>query len=469
MSNYVGQSAFIEVLKVDVDTTPLYESNIILGKSLWQNPINRFDVNGDGVVDQSDYVALDQYIRMYGAGKLPKARPENELYVDVNGDGYVTTKDLTQLATYLAYHITRDNSDRKPHHVRRLVVHREIVHPLQVNTVKDAASRAGVHPISSYRAFFRDYSTQSFSETSLSAFVRTKDSIVYINKALFDCPECGPHFGAPGCDTEPCVFKLLRAQLRCKVKCMPNGTPVWSNNCLRSEILPARYLHTAKPIQCIPDPPTPVPEVPPPKLARTAIICIYDEADEYYVGSYTGYASEYVYPGTPQERYEADKQEWEAIIAKVASNPRVKLRLGLLQPYIYNAATKKPWGVICDGCALPRDSDRASINYRLLSGPDSPSMSNTKRTPRVSTDEIVDMFNQVTGNGGWDPTFLLFVLDNSGSVYVSDYQAQLTAAKAIIKSKLPKIEILDDKTTARPERWIRGCVESISNLIKVYG
>ena len=92
----IGQPTFVEVIRIDPFNGLTCESKAILGNSRWQNPTNRFDVNGDGVVDESDYNALLAWIGQFGQGALPALKPDTDPWVDVNGDGVVGYKDLHQ-------------------------------------------------------------------------------------------------------------------------------------------------------------------------------------------------------------------------------------------------------------------------------------------------------------------------------------------------------------------------------------
>ena len=462
MMTYIGQATFVEVIRVDPIISTTKVPNVVLGRSKWQNPTNRFDVNDDGLVNAADYQVLSNYYSAHGPGRLPLARPSTSPYVDVDGDGYLSTRDLSQLANYLQNNDPVDRAPETTHPVSDFELFRELAHPDRVRTVRNAAAICGARPLSSYSAYLRDYDTLELVEISIDAEVSNRDSVVFIRNDLIDCDTCGPGIG-PGCARQACIFRLLARRFRCQLPCL-NGSRIFDGTCARAEILPTRGGYT--PPDCVTV--TPSPEPPQPhRLERTVVICIYDESDEYYVGSFTGYTSEFIYPGTPEERYNTDKAAWDRLIAETSTTDYVNIRLGLIQPYNYNPSTQQPWGVICSGCDWPGDNNRSVIYHTLLSGPDTPSARNTKRSPRVTTDEILTMFNSLT-SGNYSPTFVLFVLDNSGSIYVNDYLAQLTAAKAVIQSQFPDTLILDDKVTGRPERWLHAVTDSVSSIIARY-
>ena len=53
-----------------------------------------------------------------------------------------------------------------------------------------------------------------------------------------------------------------------------------------------------------------------------------------------------------------------------------------------------------------------------------------------------------------EPELLLFALDNSGSIRVSQYLSELNAAKATLEALYPNLIILDDISNSG-ERWAR--------------
>ena len=70
----------------------------------WQNPVNNFDVNNDGVVSPVDVLTLVNYINDPSHGPLPVARPDGSPYYDVNGDGNITPVDILMVINYINTH-----------------------------------------------------------------------------------------------------------------------------------------------------------------------------------------------------------------------------------------------------------------------------------------------------------------------------------------------------------------------------
>lgn len=155
------------------------------------------------------------------------------------------------------------------------------------------------------------------------------------------------------------------------------------------------------------------------------IIAIYDESQPVYSPTAT--------------TYEADKAQWETFIDGIE---RSQIRLGLMGPQGSAEVLKpasSPW---------PKDTDRAEIDTVFL----------PSQAPRVNSGDITSFFETIRTNpdplGGDDgPDLLLFCLDNSGSILVSQYAAQLAAAKAELQAAWPKMKILDDVSSAG-ERYI---------------
>ena len=64
-----------------------------VGAPSYQNPVNRFDVDGDGQVAARDVLILVNYINLNGMGPIPSGTPVSA-YVDVVADGSVTAQDV---------------------------------------------------------------------------------------------------------------------------------------------------------------------------------------------------------------------------------------------------------------------------------------------------------------------------------------------------------------------------------------
>lgn len=150
------------------------------------------------------------------------------------------------------------------------------------------------------------------------------------------------------------------------------------------------------------------------------VICIYDETTLY----------------SPRETYETDLAAWNALIDGLR---RSTIRLGLIQPGYTESDIKypdSPW---------PRDSDNDPINYVNVG----------MKTPRVTEAEIVAFFETLrTSPAILEPELLLFVLDNSGSITVSEYREELESAKATLRASYPKLRILGDVNSFADERWL---------------
>ena len=72
--------------------------------SVWQNPLNRFDVNADGLCTPIDALLIINRLNTVGPGELPNpAIPPNAPppFYDVNGDGLVTNNDVLQVINKL--------------------------------------------------------------------------------------------------------------------------------------------------------------------------------------------------------------------------------------------------------------------------------------------------------------------------------------------------------------------------------
>ena len=67
----------------------------------WQNPVNRFDVNGRDGVTASDALLIINRLRERDPN-LPPVNNEPDRFYDVNGDGRVTAADALQVINELA-------------------------------------------------------------------------------------------------------------------------------------------------------------------------------------------------------------------------------------------------------------------------------------------------------------------------------------------------------------------------------
>jgi hypothetical protein len=218
----IGLTTYVEVIQVTPSVSRFATSSVILGSSRWQNPGNRFDVLGDGVVDINDYNAIANYISAHGAGPLPKNRPANQPYIDVSGDGIVDSRDISQLLAYLQNKKILDTTVMPEYGITDIKLERDLLDPTTVVTVKDVAAKKNILPTSEYLVFQRDLSTNDLTEITYSTQVASRDSIVFVNKQVI----VPVHPFTPGCYNDSCVFRLIKARISA------------------SEILPIRFNKT---------------------------------------------------------------------------------------------------------------------------------------------------------------------------------------------------------------------------------
>lgn len=108
------------------DTPGLYEAALsMLGESTllvsavtgwgvqdWQNPVNRFDVDGDGTVTPSDVLMLINEINFGNRGRLPirtAEQPGAAWFPDVNGDGSLIPLDVLMVVHHLNHSAAIDD------------------------------------------------------------------------------------------------------------------------------------------------------------------------------------------------------------------------------------------------------------------------------------------------------------------------------------------------------------------------
>lgn len=167
------------------------------------------------------------------------------------------------------------------------------------------------------------------------------------------------------------------------------------------------------------------------------ILAIYDE-------------SEFVYYPSGDVTFNADKINWETLID---DNPDWTIRAGILRPRD-DALDIQPLG-----STLPKDTDRAVVDK----------VSIPAAIPRVTEAQILSMFELIRTREkeicGRVPDFLQFCLDNSGSITVAEYAAELAAAKSWIGTNYPGIEILPDINGAGGERWVEDITTGAQSII----
>lgn len=176
------------------------------------------------------------------------------------------------------------------------------------------------------------------------------------------------------------------------------------------------------------------------------IISIYDESSPVY---------------TDGSIYFQDFQTWTNFINEVKLCTSQKIRLGIMVPAgPFSGGNvsdiKNPAGV------LPGDTDRDIISFQGY----------TQGSPRITSSQIVDFFNTILNNPQSDifedgPQLLLFCLDNSGSIFVSEYIDELNQAKSTLSEMYPGMTILDDISN-QDERWLRDAYSGIVDRICPY-
>jgi hypothetical protein len=73
-----------------------------LAPSLWQNPVDPLDANGDGQVTARDALVVANALANLGSGSLAMLQAKGPVfYVDVNGDGQLTSDDFDALVWHL--------------------------------------------------------------------------------------------------------------------------------------------------------------------------------------------------------------------------------------------------------------------------------------------------------------------------------------------------------------------------------
>lgn len=181
----IGQARFIEAISFKASVGRTYVPNIVVGQSAWQNPYNRFDVNGDGTVDLDDYKALQSWLFENGEGSLDPIRPDDSLYLDVNGDRQVTNQDLILLSRFINEGTVIDKTPEESHPYSGFEIHRELFESQEGLIVRHAAAHARALPTEDFRAFSRNWHTGALTEISFSDPIETKGSYIFIANSLF--------------------------------------------------------------------------------------------------------------------------------------------------------------------------------------------------------------------------------------------------------------------------------------------
>jgi len=455
----IGQPTFVEVIRVDPFIGTTCESLVVLGASRWQNPRNRFDVNGDGVVDESDYNILLQYIGQFGQGQLPGLKPESDPWVDVNGDGAVGDNDLQQLSNYLTG--TFDTTEPVCHAVSDFRIERDLLDPNQIincttdPTVRSAACHKNIVPTANYTPYFNLYS--GLLETTWDTVVKTKDSIIYVHNDLL-VPR-NQYFA--GCSDTPRVLNRILKRLQ---------TGPFGHRYDPRHPLPDRPETPGwkPPVYPIPPPDIPdepiIPRDPVPGGTTTTtttpepsddgigggvvIINIFGDA-HWYLNTEAWYAwqsNRVISNSVPYgdilwdngfeasgSHYIDDRTLWDQFVDRLNTGS-VKVRVGILHP----KGTGEVWPSDQD---LPKDTDRGEIDY----------IPYEFKNPRISASNIINAFNIITRNGEYVASRLIIVSDVSEDEQWAD---AIVEASAQLGTDYPRMHVEKYPFSKPFSRWI---------------
>lgn len=183
---HFSSTYYIEGIRVKPKTGQTCTANIRLGSSSWQNPVNRYDIDGDGLVTTEDYTILQEWLDEYGETTLIPVRPESSPYLDVNGDGIASEADLVLLSNFLnnGQHIDY-SEETECFSYSALDIHREIMVPKYGMTAKDVAVYVEALPFENYRVYKRSFANQTMWKSLMTANAGTRDSFVFIEQSLF--------------------------------------------------------------------------------------------------------------------------------------------------------------------------------------------------------------------------------------------------------------------------------------------
>lgn len=206
---------------------------------------------------------------------------------------------------------------------------------------------------------------------------------------------------------------------------------------------PLEFCIGIKADECQPGPPA-IPDI---LISRSVIIAIYDESNGIDPqGSYNS--------PNPAPPYATDLAIWNNLIQ---THTDANVRAGMLQP----EPNQDKFGtggldeLLPSGSSLPPDTERSRITYKHVSF----------KTARLVEADILSIFNSMTDNGDFDPTVVIFVLDDSSSIFVADYEAELIKAKATILAAHPTTTILENRITTHPENWLGAMASSFETVI----
>lgn len=206
---------------------------------------------------------------------------------------------------------------------------------------------------------------------------------------------------------------------------------------------PLHFCIGIKADECQPGPPA----VPDTLTSRSVIIAIYDEANG--ADPQTSYNS-----SNPAPTYETDLAIWNNLIQ---THTDANVRAGMLQPEpdqdVFGTGGLDE--LLPSGASLPPDTERSQITYKHI----------PFKSSRLVESDILSIFNSMTDNGGFDPTVVIFVLDDSSSIFVADYEVELDKAKATILSDHPTTTILESRVTTHPENWLGAMALAFETVV----
>ena len=191
-------------------------------------------------------------------------------------------------------------------------------------------------------------------------------------------------------------------------------------------------------------------------LARTIIMAIYDESIPVYT-----------FPtGTLQ--YIQDRTLWESLIDRVKSV--FHCRFGILQTTPNDFRPLEDLKVGTERWPYDTDVQQIPVNNYYDGEVDS--------SQRVTADKILATYDMIC-QGGYVPTYMIFLMDDSGSMQVDDNYGgppavpggdppNLIAAKAAIQARNPSIIFLNTKSDSG-ERWIRDAHLALTEIIQATG
>lgn len=217
----ISNAYFIEGISVVARETSTCIPRIRLGSSVWQNPVNRYDVNGDGKISLDDYYTLQSWLDTHGEGELPPIKGDTAPYVDVDGDGQATNNDLILLSRFITKGQHEDFAAEDCYPVSAWTIVRDLIAPKAGMTARDVGVMVNAQPSSDFRFFKRDFRASTLTEVIPTTLALVKDSVVCIHNSLF--VPVSPYGG--GCKLESGILRRLEAYFA--------STP---------EILPARFL-----------------------------------------------------------------------------------------------------------------------------------------------------------------------------------------------------------------------------------